>query len=82
MASEALIALIAAGPVVTGATHPGYTVKPLTARKAAQTVAERAPGDIPRLLDMLGITGEGGPDGGRWAVYAYGRPCRREKTGA
>lgn len=74
MASETLRILLASGPVVTGTMHAGYTVKPAAARSAALTVAEHAPGDIPVLLAMLGITGTDGPDDGRWSVYNYGRP--------
>lgn len=76
---EALHVLLASGPVVTGATHPGYVVKDAAAISAAQTVAERAPGDVPVLLDMLGITGKDGPDDGRWATYSYGRPSTTKK---
>jgi len=78
--SEALRLLYRSGPVVTGSTHPGYTVKPAVARKAAITVAELAPDGIPELLDMLGITGTDGPEDGRWAVYAYGRPSTTLKA--
>lgn len=79
MAPEALRTLLASGPVVTGATHPGYTVKAAAARQAALTVAERAPGDVPVLLAMLGITGTDGPDDGKWAVYSFGRPSTVKK---
>jgi hypothetical protein len=81
---EALHAFLAAGPVATGTTHPGYVVKPPAAIGAAQTVAERAPDDaIPLLLlDMLGITGRDGPDDGRWSVYSFGRPSKREVRSA
>lgn len=79
MAVEALRALLASGPVVTGATHPGYVVGPAAARKAALTVAEQTPDGIPLVLAMLGITGRDGPDDGKWAVYAFGRPSTSKK---
>lgn len=79
MAAETLRAILASGPIVTGTTHPGYVVKPPAAREAALTVAEQAPDGIPLLLDMLGITGRDGPDGGRWAVYSFGRPSTSKK---
>jgi len=78
MAVEDLRALLASDPIVTGTTHPGYVVEPVAARKAALTVAEQAPDGIPLLLNMLGITGRDGPDDGRWAVYSFGRPSKRE----
>lgn len=71
--------ILASGPVVTGATHPGYVVKPAAARSAALAVAEQAPDGIPVLLEMLGITGKDGPGDGRWAVYSYGRPSTTKK---
>jgi hypothetical protein len=79
VASEALRTVLASGPVVTGATHPGYVVKLPAARGAALTVAEQAPGDVLLLLEMLGLTGKGGPGDGKWAVYAYGRPSTTKK---
>lgn len=82
MAVEALRDLLASGPIVTGTTHPGYIVEPAAARKAALTVAEQAPDGILLLLDMLGITGRDGPDDGRWAVYAFGRPSKKEVRSA
>lgn len=74
--------ILSSGPIVTGSTHPGHTVEASAARSAAQTVAERVPrDDILRLLHMLGITGKDGPEDGRWAVYAYGRPSTTLKGG-
>jgi hypothetical protein len=74
--------VIEAGPIVTGSTHLAFTVEPHRAREAGMTVTEQAPEDAAYLLDMLGITGRDGPDGGRWRSYSFGRPglSGREKS--
>jgi hypothetical protein len=82
VAGEALREILASGPVVTGATHAAFTVKPAAARSAALAVAGHAPEDTAMLLDMLGITGTDGPDGGKWSTYMYGRRRRREDADA
>jgi hypothetical protein len=72
---EALRDALASGPVVTGTLHPGCTVDAATARSAALTIAEHArESEVPFLLAALGITGENGPEDGKWAGYMYGRP--------
>jgi hypothetical protein len=43
-----------------------------------EPLGDVAPEDVPRVLDMLGITGADGPESGRWSTYSYGRPSRRE----